>query len=160
MTSDEIDQFIDLMCGYWPTSNIARNTVKSTWRRSMPLRSLSVKDAKAMLDKIKTMPGFPSLATVEQMAQKVLGWGQRDGECEHCHNDLWLYVQPIVKLQREYPQVVRCVCNGGSWEEVESKGGIYNPAAESPQIDRETLREIMSEKKISLVEALREFLPA
>lgn len=160
MTNDEIDQFIDLMCGYWPTSNIARNTVKSSWKRSMPLRSLTIKDAKTMLEKIKSMPSFPSLSTVEQMAQKALGWGQRAENCQQCNNDLWIYVQPVTKRGEEYQQVVRCVCNGGSLEEIQAHGGVYDPVAEAPAISREQVRQLMSEKKISLLDAIRECLPA
>jgi hypothetical protein len=156
VTNEEIELFVDRLCGYWPTTNIARNTVKSAWRQSMPLRSISTKDGKQMLEKIKTMPGFPSLNTVEQLCQQVLKWEKPAADCPHCGNNLWLYVEPTTIRGYPYTQVVKCVCHGGSWEEVERHGGLHDPLAGLPPVNIELVRRLMAECGIGVVEALRE----
>lgn len=158
MTNDEIDLFVDRLCGYWPTTNIARNTVKSAWKQSMPLRSLPAKQAKLMLEKIKTMPGFPSLNTVENLATEHMGRDKQHTPCEHCHNDTWLPVPPIILWGYEYTQVVRCVCSGGSWDEVTERGGLWQPPI--PVLDREHFLRLAEETGRTLFELVQEHLAA
>jgi len=114
VTPEHIDLFVDRICGYFPTTNIARNTVKSAWRQEDSLIDLSEDAAKKVLQMVKNEPVFPTLQRINsiiRMASKQ-EWGGYCGKCERG----WIYVESEEWEGRKYPVVGRCVCSGGRHE--------------------------------------------
>lgn len=114
MSPEHIDLFVDRICGYFPTTNVARNTVKSAWRQEDSLIDLSEDAAKKVLQIIKNEAVFPTLNRINniiRMASKQ-EWGGYCGKCERG----WVYVGNDYIDDRAYPVVGRCVCSGGKHE--------------------------------------------
>lgn len=114
MSPERIELFVDRICGYFPTTNIARNTVKSAWRQEDDLVFLSDDDAKRALAVIQNEPTFPTLNRVKQII-RTLNRPTFNGYCGKCESG-WVYVGNDYIDDRAYPVVGRCVCSGGKHE--------------------------------------------
>ena len=53
MKPNEIDLFIDRLCGAFPTATIARNTVKNTWARDEFMLGVDTAHGKTALVKLE-----------------------------------------------------------------------------------------------------------
>lgn len=74
MKPAHIELFIDRLCGLFPTTNIARNTLKSTWGKDDLLLDASEEEAKTVLKMCEGLDRFPgSLGEVKRMFRKVMG---------------------------------------------------------------------------------------
>ncbi len=122
MTPERIDLFVDRICGYFPTTNIARNTVKNAWRQEELLISLSDEDAKKVLEKIQAEPAFPTLARVKSLIRGAKG-GTNSEYCGKC-NLGWLQVEDTQFGGYTYQQFGKCTCQGGT----------YAPAVDLPEV--------------------------
>jgi hypothetical protein len=109
-----IDLFVDRICGYFPTTNIARNTVKSAWRHEDLLINLSDEDAKRVLSLIQVETTFPTLNRVKQLIRSATH-KSFNGFCGMCENG-WVYIDPVTENNITYNVVGRCVCSGGKHE--------------------------------------------
>lgn len=114
MSPERIELFVDRICGYFPTTNIARNTVKSAWRQEDDLVFLSEDDAKRALAVIQNEPTFPTLSRVKQII-RMLKKPTFNGYCGMCESG-WVYIHPVVENDITYNMVGRCVCSGGKHE--------------------------------------------
>jgi len=80
-----IELFIDRLCGLFPTTNIARNTLKSAWTRDDILLDASEEDGRAVLKMCESLAKFPaSIMEVRAMFRKVLGVIEGDFGCQLC----------------------------------------------------------------------------
>lgn len=122
MTPAAIELFIDRICGYFPTTNIARNTVKSAWRQEDELINVSDEDAKKALKLIQNESAFPNLARVKQIIRSL---NKTEGSeyCGLCDNG-WVYMHPLFEEMGKPNYVGRCTC----------QGGMYEPKVEVPQV--------------------------
>ena len=85
-----IELFIDRLCGLFPTTNIARNTLKSAWTRDDILLDASEEDAKAVLKMCESLAKFPaSIMEVRAMFRKVLGVIEGNSGCQLCDYTGW-----------------------------------------------------------------------
>jgi len=67
-----IELFIDRLCGLFPTTNIARNTLKSAWTRDDIMLDASEEDGKAVLKMCESLAKFPaSIGEVRHMFRQV-----------------------------------------------------------------------------------------
>ena len=127
MNSAQIEGMIDRICGLFPTSQIARNTVKSTWSNDDFLTFQSVEDARRIIPLVmERFDKFPSLKEIHHTF-KLLRNTQPDPivmQCEICCNQGWdtgerwdfgtgelldeAYTE--IHLGHEYRVVKRCVC--------------------------------------------------
>ena len=65
MKPAEIDLFVDRLCSFWPTTNIARNTLKNGWKHSEIIIDATAEHAKQVLADCKPLPKFPDLNASE-----------------------------------------------------------------------------------------------
>jgi hypothetical protein len=114
VSPERIDLFVDRICGYFPTTNIARNTVKSAWRQEDMLIDLSEEDAKRVLSLIQVEVTFPTLNRVKQLIRSATR-KSFNGYCGMCESG-WVYIDPVVENNITYNVVGRCVCSGGKHE--------------------------------------------
>jgi len=114
VSPEKIDLFVDRICGYFPTTNIARNTVKSAWRQEDMLIDLSEEDAKRVLSLIQVEVTFPTLNRVKQLIRSATR-KSFNGYCGMCESG-WVYIDPVVENNITYNVVGRCVCSGGKHE--------------------------------------------
>lgn len=110
MTPARIELFIDRLCSFWPTTNIARNTLKSGWVHSEILVDATDEDGRKVLDFCKGLPQFPSLAQVEHMFKREMGWGKQEVGCKECDYNLWVRTEDTEWMGYKYSQVKRCRC--------------------------------------------------
>lgn len=110
MTPARIELFIDRLCSFWPTTNIARNTLKSGWVHSEALVAATDDHGKKVLEFCKGLPQFPSLAQIEHMFKKELGHVDIKLGCAECAGNLWVETNPTTFMGHTYRQVKRCKC--------------------------------------------------
>jgi hypothetical protein len=110
VTPARIELFIDRLCSFWPTTNIARNTLKSGWVHSEALVAATDEHGKKVLEFCKGLPQFPSLAQIEHMFKKELGHVDIKLGCAECAGNLWVEADPTVFMGHTYSQVKRCNC--------------------------------------------------
>ncbi len=93
MTTAELDHMIDRLCSFWPTSNIARNTLKNGWAFSPIISEAPVQVREPILAKCKKLPNFPTLAAIEGMILHELGrTTDTRPKCRTCFgNSGWVY---------------------------------------------------------------------
>ena len=85
-----IELFIDRLCGLFPTTNIARNTLKSAWTRDDIMLDASEEDAKAVLKMCESLSKFPaSISEVRNMFRKVGGVIGGTFGCDLCDYGGW-----------------------------------------------------------------------
>ena len=93
MTPAQIEGFIDRICGLFPTSNIARKTVKNAWTADDFLLLQDVDEARKVVPRImEHHDKFPTLKEV--------------------HNEFKLLRRPAV----EQTVVVCEICDGNGWD--------------------------------------------
>lgn len=124
MAPEHIELFIDRICGYFPTTNIARNTVKSAWRQEDMLLDLSEEDGKKALALIQNEPQFPTLSRVKQII-RTINRPDFQGYCGKCEAG-WIYVGYDKIDERKYPVVARCKCSGGKHESRMGMQEVFN----------------------------------
>ena len=94
MIPAHIEVLVDRLCGLFPSTNIARNTVKNAWIRDEFLLVQALEsDMKEVLLKIENDPSFPSLARVKDVIRKI-------------HN------KSVVALKSSCS-----ICSGGGWDD-------------------------------------------
>ena len=85
-----IELFIDRLCGLFPTTNIARNTLKSAWTRDDIMLDASEEDGKAVLKLCESLAKFPaSIGEVRHMFRQVGGHIGGVFGCELCDYTGW-----------------------------------------------------------------------
>lgn len=85
-----IELFIDRLCGLFPTTNIARNTLKSAWTCDDIMLDASEEDAKAVLKMCESLSKFPaSIGEVRHMFRQVAGVINKKFGCELCDYTGW-----------------------------------------------------------------------
>lgn len=85
-----IELFIDRLCGLFPTTNIARNTLKSAWTRDDIMLDASEEDGKAVLKLCESLSKFPaSIGEVRHMFRQVGGHVGGTFGCELCDHSGW-----------------------------------------------------------------------
>ena len=85
-----IELFIDRLCGLFPTTNIARNTLKSAWTRDDIMLDASEEDGKAVLKLCESLAKFPaSIGEVRHMFRQVGGHIGGTFGCELCDHSGW-----------------------------------------------------------------------
>jgi hypothetical protein len=110
MTPARIELFIDRLCSFWPTTNIARNTLKSGWVHSDVLVDATDEQGRKVLDFCKGLPQFPTLGQIEHMFKKEMGHVNVQLGCEKCEGQLWVPIDDLVWMGYTYSQVRRCEC--------------------------------------------------
>jgi hypothetical protein len=127
MNGAQIEGMIDRICGLFPTSQIARNTVKSAWTNDDFLTFQSVEDARRIIPLVmERFDKFPSLKEIHHTF-RLLRNTQPDPivmQCDICCNQGWdtgerwdfgtgklldeAYTE--IHLGHEYRVVKKCVC--------------------------------------------------
>jgi hypothetical protein len=112
---ERIELFIDRLCSFFPTTNIARNTLKSGWRHSEIMLAATDEQARKVLEFCKGLPQYPSLAQIEHMFKKEMGYTKQEVGCENCGHNGWIPAENTVLeicngQYWEYSQVRRCPC--------------------------------------------------
>jgi hypothetical protein len=131
MTPAHIELMIDRICGLFPSSNIARNTVKNAWTKDeFLLLQVEIDDIKEVLLKLENDSSFPTLARLKDVIRKIKnkvvegapscstckGTGWDDGSrWAYKGNDVWVMTQDyytstdiLTGLPRNY--VKKCEC--------------------------------------------------
>ena len=116
-----IELFIDRLCGLFPTTNIARNTLKSAWTRDDIMLDASEEDGKAVLKMCESLSKFPaSIGEVRHMFRQVGGHIGGTFGCELCDHSGWDVGRQIIDgvetfytmifMGNNYTYVKACQC--------------------------------------------------
>ena len=116
-----IELFIDRLCGLVPTTNIARNTLKSAWTRDDIMLDASEEDGKAVLKLCESLSKFPaSIGEVRHMFRQVGGHIGGTFGCELCDHSGWDIGRQIIDgvetfytmefMGNNYTYVKACQC--------------------------------------------------
>jgi hypothetical protein len=116
-----IELFIDRLCGLFPTTNIARNTLKSAWTRDDIMLDASEEDGKAVLKLCESLSKFPaSIGEVRHMFRQVGGHIGGTFGCELCDHSGWDVGRQIIDgvetfytmefMGNNYTYVKACQC--------------------------------------------------
>lgn len=91
MTPAHIELLVDRICGLFPSSNIARNTVKNAWTHDeFLLLEADVEDMKQVLLKIENDNSFPSLARLKDVIRKIkTAVSSTSPSCSTCKGTGW-----------------------------------------------------------------------
>jgi hypothetical protein len=114
MLPAEIDLFVDRLCAFWPTTNIARNTLKNGWKHSEVIIAATADHGKQVLETCKGFDRFPDLRTIEAQFRSVAGLRNSAGNCQLCGNNGWVEADDIHFKDMAYRAAKRCTCNGGN----------------------------------------------
>lgn len=114
MSPAEIDLFVDRLCSFWPTTNIARNTLKNGWKHSDIIVEATTEHGKAVLEKCKGLDRFPDLRSIEALFKQAKGVRGISGDCSICGNNGWVQTDDATWKGITYRMAKRCVCNGGT----------------------------------------------
>jgi hypothetical protein len=120
-----IELFIDRLCGLFPTTNIARNTLKSSWTKDDVLLDASEEDGKSVLKMCEGLDRFPgSLGEVKRMFRSLRGVVGSGFGCNRCDNSGWDIGRRITDgeetfytttyMGRTYTYVKPCECRQAS----------------------------------------------
>jgi hypothetical protein len=113
MKPQDIELFVERLCGYFPTATIGRNTVKAAWGREEILLDCPDDIAKQALQKLQTGDNFPTLHQVKSIIGKLQGKQAMYSNCRWCSGNGWVDAEPIKWLSKTYRAVKRCECVGG-----------------------------------------------
>ena len=117
-----IELFIDRLCGLFPTTNIARNTLKSAWTRDDIMLDASDDDAKAVLKLCESLSKFPaSIGEVRHMFRQVGGHIGGTFGCELCDYTGW----DIGRQQHHNVDHTDCFPDCETFYTMEFMGGTY-----------------------------------
>ncbi len=94
MTPALIELLVDRLCGMYPTTNIARNTVKNAWVKDELLLDASEEDAKAVLKMAESLGHYPNQFEIKSMFNKVMGVRQAEVGCDKCDSTGFVYTDP------------------------------------------------------------------
>lgn len=122
MNTARIELFIDRLCSFFPTTNIARNTLKSGWVHSEVMLAVTDDQARKVLDFCKGLPQFPSLAQIEHMMKKEMGYVSTKVGCPECNFNCWIEGATITWLDKTYNAVTRCECSTPSGRSLRVSG--------------------------------------
>lgn len=93
MTPAQIEGMIDRICGIYPTSNVYRKGMRSTWSLDEFLLTVDVEDGRKVMDLVELHGKIPSLPEIKQMLRTM--WN-KDAvhqpivvKCEICANSGW-----------------------------------------------------------------------
>ena len=120
-----IELFIDRLCGLFPTTNIARNTLKSAWTRDDIMLDASEEDGKAVLKLCESLSKFPaSIGEVRHMFRQVGGHIGGTFGCELCDHSGWDVGRQIIDgvesfytmifMGNTYTYVKECECRAAA----------------------------------------------
>lgn len=110
MAPAEIDLFVDRLCSFWPTTNIARNTLKNGWKHSEAFINATTEEAKQVLTLCKPLPKFPDLNTLEGMFRNLKQTITGTVGCPLCDNTGFIEATPVKQLGYTYRTVRFCTC--------------------------------------------------
>jgi hypothetical protein len=127
MNTAQIEGMIDRICGLFPTSQIARNTVKSAWTSDDFLTFQSVEDARKIIPLVmEQFDKFPSLKEVHRVFRQLHNYTipAMVQNCEIClgqgwdNGERWNFADKTlldecyteVHLGHQYRVVKRCIC--------------------------------------------------
>lgn len=110
MKPAEIDLFVDRLCAFWPTTNIARNTLKNGWKHSEIIIDATTEHGKQVLEDCKPLPKFPDLNTIENMFRKVMNRTSSSIGCDRCGNTGFIEGTPIQQFGFTYQTSKFCDC--------------------------------------------------
>lgn len=110
MKPAEIDLFVDRLCSFWPTTNIARNTLKNGWKHSDIIVEATSEHGKTVLEKCKELDRFPDLRAIERMFREAKGGPRNKLECFICDNTGFIEGTPIQQLGFTYRTSQLCSC--------------------------------------------------
>ena len=116
-----IELFIDRLCGLFPTTNIARNTLKSSWTKDDLLLDATEEDGKAVLKMCEGLDRFPgSLGEVKRMFRSLRGAVSSGFGCDSCGLSGWDMGRKVIDgvetfytmtyMGRTYTYVKPCKC--------------------------------------------------
>lgn len=88
MKPENIETFVDRLCGIFPKDNIARNTVKRAWTQDDVLLNCTVEEGRIALQKLESDSGFPSLPRVKEILRSLKPAAMRVN-CKLCHGTGW-----------------------------------------------------------------------
>jgi hypothetical protein len=94
MTPALIELMVDRLCGMYPTTNIARNTVKNAWVKDELMLDATEEDAKAVLKIAESLGHYPTQFEVKSMFMRVMGVRQAEVGCDKCDNTGFVYTDP------------------------------------------------------------------
>jgi hypothetical protein len=94
MTPALIELMIDRLCGMYPTTNIARNTVKNAWVKDELLLDASEEDAKQVLKMSESLGHYPNQFEIKSMFNKVMGVRHAEVGCDKCDSTGFVYTNP------------------------------------------------------------------
>jgi hypothetical protein len=114
MKPENIDLFVDRICGLFPTDNIARNTVKKAWSQDDFLLDTEVEVARLAAKKIESEQKFPTLARVKQIIREITRSNEKKISCPRCNGDGW--DTGIIITEGPHGQVVRRWVYTEQWE--------------------------------------------
>jgi len=89
-----IELMIDRLCGMYPTTNIARNTVKNAWVKDELMLDATEEDAKAVLKIAESLGHYPTQYEVKSMFMRVMGVRQAEVGCDECDSTGFIYTDP------------------------------------------------------------------
>ncbi len=111
MTPALIELMVDRLCGMYPTTNIARNTVKNAWVKDELLLDASEEDAKAVLKIAESLGHYPNQFEIKSMFMRVMGVRQAEVGCELCDNNGFIYTANDLDDESTKPRFVKsCPC--------------------------------------------------
>lgn len=93
MTPAQIEGMIDRICGIYPTSNIYRKGMRSTWSLDDFMLSVDVEDGRKVLQFVEMHGKIPSLPEMKQMFRAM--WNKQPTnervqiKCEVCAETGW-----------------------------------------------------------------------
>ena len=111
MTPALIDLMIDRLCGMYPTTNIARNTVKNAWGKDELLLDASEEDSNRVLKMAESLGHFPNQFEIKSMFNKITGVRQAIVGCPLCDNNGFIYTANDLEDESTEPRFVKlCPC--------------------------------------------------
>lgn len=110
MTPAQIEGMIDRICGIYPTSNVYRKGMRSTWSQDDFLLTVDVEDGRKVMDLVELHGKIPSLPDIKQMLRSM--WNSNATyqpivvKCEVCAESGWdtgirMRFEPTAVYQRE-----------------------------------------------------------
>ena len=93
MTPAQIEGFIDRICGIYPTNNVYRKGMRSTWALDDFLLDVDVDDGRKVLALVEQHGKIPSLPEMKQLFRQM--WGGKatptsiTARCEVCNESGW-----------------------------------------------------------------------
>ncbi len=111
MTPALIELMVDRLCGMYPTTNIARNTVKNAWVKDELMLDATEEDAKAVLKIAESLGHYPTQYEVKSMFMRVMGVRQAEVGCDKCDSTGFVYTDPNFNIDSVKTRYVKsCDC--------------------------------------------------